>query len=233
VFLLSKSQLELAVLSDPEIEMDARARHEVASGAIDRRVLAMLAFLSRSGLKPTVSALHRGPSLSTAVGHVSPRNADTGGAVDISRVNGIPIAGHEGSGSITDTTIRTLLTLQGEFAPRQIVSLMKYPDATTTFATRSHANAIQIDFQPSAAALGLSSAVAAKAAHSATSRRTAPSPFVAGGNLSLTQWNGLLARIGALPTPTVARKPTSAAIRDPQAAPDNRSLGVRSPISGG
>jgi Transglycosylase SLT domain len=233
VFLLSKSQLELAVLSDPEIEMDARARHEVASGAIDRRVLAILAFLSRSGLKPTVSALHRGPSLSTAVGHVSARNADTGGAVDISRVNGIPIAGHEGSGSITDTTIRTLLTLQGEFAPRQIVSLMKYPDATTTFATRSHANAIQIDFQPSAAALGLSSAVAAKAAHSATSRRTAPSPFVVSADLSLTQWNGLLTRIGALPTPTVARKPTSAAIRDPQAAPANRSLGVRSPISGG
>jgi hypothetical protein len=36
-----------------------------------------------------------------------------------------------------------------------------------------------------------------------------------------------------LPTPTVAGKPNSAAIRDPQAAPANRSLGVRSPISGG
>jgi hypothetical protein len=75
--------------------------------------------------------------------------------------------------------------------------------------------------------------VAAKAAHSSTSGRTAPSPFVASANLSLTQWNELLARIGALPTPTVAGKPTSAAIRDPQAASDNRSLGVRSPTSGG
>ena len=57
-----KSQLELAVLSDPGIGLDVGARHEIASGAIDRRVLAVLAFLSRSGLKPTVSALHRGPA---------------------------------------------------------------------------------------------------------------------------------------------------------------------------
>ncbi len=238
VFLLSKSQLELAVLSDPGITFDARARHEVSSGVIDRRVLAVLAFLSRSALKPTVQALHRGPSLSTAAHHLSASDSDTGGAVDISEVNGIPIAGHEGSGSIADSTIRTLLTLRGEFVPNQIASLMKYPDDTNTFATRAHANAIQIDFQPSAAALGLSTAVAAKAGHSATSHpatsgRTAPSPFVAGANLSLTQWNELLARIGALPKPAVAAKPTSAAIRDPQAASDNRSLGARSHTSGG
>jgi membrane-bound lytic murein transglycosylase B len=236
VFLLSKSQLELAVLSDPGITLDARGRHEIASGVIDRRVLAVLAFLSRSGLKPTVQALHRGSSLSTAAGHLSASDSDTGGAVDISEVNGIRIAGHEGSGSIADSTIRTLLTLRGEFVPSQIASLMKYPDDPNTFATRAHANAIQIDFQPSAAYLGLTSAtsaVAAKAAHSSTSGRTAPSPFVASANLSLTQWNELLARIGALPTPTVAGKPTSAAIRDPQAASDNRSLGVRSPTSGG
>jgi hypothetical protein len=233
VFLLSKSQLELAVLSDPGITLDARARHEVASGAIDRRVLAVLAFLSRSGLKPTVQALHRGPSLSTAAPRLSASDSDTGGAVDISEVNGIPIAGHEGSGSIADSTIRALLTLQGEFAPSRIASLMKYPDGTNTFATRAHSNAIQIDFQPSAAATALTPATAAKAAHSAAFGKTAPSPFVASGTLTLTQWNALLAQIAAIPAPTVARKPTSAAIRDPQAAPNNRSLGLRSPTSAG
>jgi hypothetical protein len=232
VFLLSKSQLELAVLSDPGITLNARARHEVASGVIDRRVLAVLAFLSRSGLKPTVQALHRGPSLSTAAGRLSTGDSDTGGAVDISKVNGIPIAGHEGSGSIADSAIRTLLTLQGEFAPYQIASLMKYPDGTNTFATRAHSNAIQIDFQPSAAALGLTHAGAGKAAHSATSGRTAPLPFVVSSDLTSTQWNELLARIGSLPAPTVAAKPSSAAIRDPQAAPGNRGLGASSPASG-
>jgi membrane-bound lytic murein transglycosylase B len=238
VFLLSKSQLELAVLSDPGIVLDARARHEVASGAIDRRVLAVLAFLSRSGLKPTVLALHHGPGVSASESaasgaRASARDSDTGGAVDISRVNGIPIAGHEGAGSITDDTIRTLLSLQGEFAPNQIVSLMKYPDATNTLATRAHANALQIDFQPSAVAVALSPASVVKAAHSAASGKTAPAPFVASSTLSLTQWNQLLARIGALPTPKVAAKPTAAAIRDPQAAANNRGLGAAPPTAGG
>jgi hypothetical protein len=232
VFLLSKSQLELAVLSDSGITLDARARHEVASGAIDRRVLAVLAFLSRSGLKPTVQALHRGPILSTAAGHRAASDSDTGGAVDISAVNGIPIAGHEGSGSIADSTIRTLLTLQGEYAPHQITSLMKYPDAANTLATRAHANAIQVDFQPSAATLGLTGAKVAKA-HSAAAGKAASSPLQASTTLSLAQWNELLARIGAIPAPKVAAKPTSAAIRDPQAAPSNRGLGLSKPASSG
>ncbi len=231
VFLLSKSQLELAVLSDPGIDIDARARHEVAAGAIDRRVLAVLAFLSRSGLKPTVSALRREPNQHTAARHFSAGKDDTGGAVVITRVNGIPIAGHEGFGTITDLTIRTLLTLQGEFAPSQIVSLMKYPDAVNTLATRVHSNEIQIDFQPVAAQP--TPAASAKVAHSASTGRTAPSPFVTSAALSLTQWNELLARIGAISAPKVASKPTSAAIRDPQAAPNNRGLGMRSPSSGG
>jgi membrane-bound lytic murein transglycosylase B len=231
VFLLSKGQLELAVLSDPGITLDARARHEVASGAIDRRVLAVLAFLSRSGLKPTVQALHRGPVLSTVAGRRTGSDSDTGGAVDISEVNGITIAGHEGAGSITDSTIRTLLTLRGEYAPNQITSLMKYPDAVNTFATRAHANVVQIDFQLPAAALGLSGSKVAKAARNSAAGKTAP--LQASPTLSLTQWNQLLARIGAIPAPKVAAKPTSAAIRDPQAAPSNRGLGLSKPASSG
>jgi membrane-bound lytic murein transglycosylase B len=236
VFLLSKRQLELAVLSDPGVTLDVRARHEVASGAIDRRVLAVLAFLSRSGLKPTVEAIHRGPSPSAAAaGHTPPGDSDTGGSVDISAINGIPIAGHEGAGSIADSTIRTLLTLQGEYAPSQITSLMKYPAAANTLATRAHAEAVQIDFQLQAATLGLTGAKAAKVAHAAASGKTkaAPAPFVASPSLSLAQWDALLARIGAIPAPKVAAKPTSAAIRDPQAAPNNRGLGSSKPTPGG
>jgi hypothetical protein len=231
VFLLSKSQLELAVLSDPGITLDTRARHEIASGAIDRRVLAVLAFLSRSGLKPTVQALHRGPVLLATAGRLAASDSGTGGAVDISEVNGIPIAGHEGSGSIADSTIRTLLTLRGEYVPNQITSLMKYPYAANTLATRAHANAIQITFQPSAVALGRSGAKAAKAARNSAAGRTATSPLQASPTLSLAQWNELLARVAAIPAPKVAAKPTSAAIRDPQAAPSNRGLGLSKPAS--
>jgi membrane-bound lytic murein transglycosylase B len=221
VFLLSKSQLELAVLSDPGIDLDPRARHEIATGSIDRRVLAVLSFLSRSGLKPTVSGLRRGPSQITISRKRSARDIDTGGALDISAVNGIPIARHEGSGTITDTTIRTLLTLQGEFAPTRIVSLMRYPGAANTLATREHSNEIHIGFQPAAATSPVIPAAAAKVAHSAASGETAPSPFVTSDALSLTQWNELLARIGSLPAPTVASKPSSAAIVDHLPAPSN------------
>ncbi|HEY3866418.1 MAG TPA: lytic murein transglycosylase [Solirubrobacteraceae bacterium] len=231
VFLLSKSQLELAVLSDPGIELDARARHEISSGAIDRRVLAVLAFLSRSGLKPTVQALRRGPRLSAAARRRSGADADTGGAVEISAVNGIPIAGHEGAGSITDSTIRTLLTLQGEFVPSRIVSLMRYPAAANTLATTAHPNAIQIDFKSSSAVLAQSPR--SKAARAAVAKAAASSPLGAGGSLTLAQWNELLARVGAIHAPKLAAKPTSAAIRDPQAAPSNRGLGLSSSGSSG
>ena len=95
VFLLSKAELEREVLSDPGINIYACGRHDVASGAIDRRVLAVLAFLSRSGLKPTVSALRCGHSQFTVSGRVSEYFA--GDAVDISAIDGIPIAGHQGA----------------------------------------------------------------------------------------------------------------------------------------
>ncbi|HTA06040.1 MAG TPA: lytic murein transglycosylase, partial [Solirubrobacteraceae bacterium] len=130
VFLMSKAELERTVLSDPGIDIYQCGRQDIASGKIDKRVLAVLAFLSRTGLKPTVSALECGHSEITVSGFVSEHF--TGDAVDISAINGIPIAGHQGAGTITDLTIRTLLTLQGEFVPHQIISLMQYPGAPNT-----------------------------------------------------------------------------------------------------
>jgi len=51
-----------------------------------------------------------------------------GDAVDIAKINGIPILGYQGPGSIADLTIRRLLTLQGAMKPHQIISLMTYQD---------------------------------------------------------------------------------------------------------
>ena len=47
----------------------------------------------------------------------------------ITAVNGVPIAGHQGPGSIADETVRKLLMLQGLSRPQRIVSLMSYPGA--------------------------------------------------------------------------------------------------------
>jgi len=236
VFLLSKSRLEREVLSDPGIGLSACSRREVTSGAIDKRALAVLAFLSRSGLKPTVGTLRCGAY--DASGYVVPGHA--GDAVAIVAINGVPIAGHQGAGSITDTTIRTLLTLQGEFTPARIVSLMRYPGAPTTLARADHGDYVEVVFAPALAHLhAAQSAATIAAAHSAGAGKTAPAPVAIVGELSPAQWEQLVSRIAALPTPTVAVKPSSAAIPDhpastssPQAASSNHSLGSGSPSGG-
>ncbi len=214
VFLLSKTQLERAVLSDPGITIDACGRHEVASGMVDRRVLAVLAFLSRSGLEPTVSGLRCAQRQYAASGARPAGNA--GDEVSISAINGTPIAGHQGPETITDLTIRTLLTLPGEFVPHEIASLMRYPGSPDTHASSSDWNRIHLVFRPAPATTTLNPAAAATVAHSARSGRTAPSPVVTTSALSAAQWSQLMERVAALPTPTIATKPSSAAIPDPK-----------------
>jgi hypothetical protein len=213
VFLMSQGELERAVLSDPGIGIYACGRQDIASGKIDKRVLAVLAFLSRTGLKPTVSALECGHSEMTVSGYVSEHY--TGDAVDISAINGIPIAGHQGAGTITDLTIRTLLTLQGEFVPHQIISLMQYPGAANTLAMPEHWNHIHVGFRPTATEVPLDPAAAGNAAHSASAGKAAPAPVIVPSDLSTTQWSQLVNRIGSLPAPKVAAKRTPSAIKDP------------------
>ncbi len=222
VFLLSKSQLEREVLSDPGVALSACSRHEVASGAIDKRALAMLAFLSRSGLKPTVGTLRCGAY--DAAGYVNAGHL--GDAVAIVAINGVPIAGHQGAGSITDTTIRTLLTLQTNFKPARIVSLMRYPGAPSTLARADHGDYLEIAFNPAphAAALKPSATAAvagpAGAGAGAGAGQTAPAPVAVVGELSVAQWEQLIGRIAGLPKPTVAVKPSPGAIPD---SPSGRS----------
>jgi murein DD-endopeptidase MepM/ murein hydrolase activator NlpD len=145
--ILSTSNETLArrVLSDPRIELPSCGRRDIEAGIIDRRVLATLAFLADSGLEPTVTSLHCGHSLLTTSGNVSEHA--TGSAVDIAKVNGIPILGHQGDGSIADVTIRRLLMLQGTMKPHQIISLMTYPGADNTLAMGDHADHIHVGFQ--------------------------------------------------------------------------------------
>jgi D-alanyl-D-alanine dipeptidase len=82
----------------------------------------------------------------TASGNVSEHS--TGTAVDIAAVNGVPIVGHQGAGSITDITIQRLLTLQGTMKPHQIISLMTYDNADNTFAMGDHADHIHVGWRP-------------------------------------------------------------------------------------
>ncbi len=204
LFLMSKDQLDSTVLADPDITMTACDRREVAAGRVDKRVLAVLAFLSRSGLAPTVSALRCGQDQYTASGALSAQH--NGDAVDIAAINGIAIAHHQGAGTITDLTIRALLTLPSGFVPHEIVSLTRYPGASNTHAEASSAKEIRLQFSPTTAS----------AAHLARAGRNAPAPLeTATSALSAAQWNQWMTRAATLPAPTVATKPSSAAVTDP------------------
>jgi membrane-bound lytic murein transglycosylase B len=214
-FLLTRSELERAVLSDPGITIKGCGRQDVASGKVDSRVLALLSFLSRSGLEPTVSALRCGQSQFSAAG--TPSAAARGDAVSISAINGVPVVGHQGPGTITDLTIRALLTVPSGFVPAEIVSLMHYPGSANTRAERSHSKEISIVFAaPAKSGAAINPKAAAKAAHSAKSGAAAPAPVVTTSTLSAADWTSLIARIGGLPVPKVPSKPTKSAIPDKQ-----------------
>jgi hypothetical protein len=209
VLLMSRGQLERTVLSDPGITLDACSRHEIASGKVDKRVLAVLAFLSRSGLRPSARALHCGHG----AGSIAAQRAAN--AIDISAINGTPIARHQGAGTITDLTIRTLLTLPDGFVAHAITSLMRYPGAASTHAVATYWDRIRVAFQPAAPHATLTPAAAAAAAARAAKAGQVPtSP--ASTYVSAAQWEQLAVRIGALPVPTVSQKPSSSAIPAPK-----------------
>ena len=191
VLLMSKEALERRVLADPKVDMYDCGRRDVRAGAIDRRILATLEFLAASGLRPTVTSLHCGHSFLTASGHVSEHSS--GNAVDIAAINGIPIVGHQGEGSITDITVRRLLTLQGTMKPHQIISLMTFEGTDNTLALPDHADHIHVGFQP------------LFAPGSKLGRQQA-------AILKPGQWIKLIDRLGDIQNPTVRVKPSKYAI---------------------
>jgi murein DD-endopeptidase MepM/ murein hydrolase activator NlpD len=194
VLLESKQQLEPQVLHGSGIALGTCARQDVQEGRVAERVLAMLEYLAVSGLKPTVAGLPCASSTPAALAANAPAGG-SGESVSITAVNGVPIAGHQGPGTIVDETVRKLLMLQGLSRPRRIVSLMSYPDATVAFANPSATNAIRVSFATPAGTAG----------HAA-------SLFDSG--LTPSEWIELVDRLGEIPDPTVPSGHSSAAIAD-------------------
>ena len=222
--LLSQAELERAVLADPGIKLGRCDRSQVVSGKVSRQALALLVFLSRSGLKPTVGELRCGRPTYTRKGLVTVY--PPAGTVDIAAINDVPIVGHQGAGTITDITIRTLLTLQHRFTPKRIVSLMQYPGAPSTIARPDHSTYIQVELPKRAHAVGVSKTAGAKVASSAGTSQSSTAPLVANPVLNSIGWQRLMTHVGSLHAPKISRKPSSAAIRDKQAAPGNGGRGT-------
>jgi len=172
------------VLADERIELYACGRDDIRAGQIDRRVLATLAYLSELGLSPSVSSLRCGHGYFTKSGNVSQHSS--GNAVDISRINGIPVLGHQEPDGIVDQAVRRIAQLQGVFAPDQVISL--FDIGGPTLAMSDHADHIHVGFQP-------------------VPGRTGGSDY---SILKPYQWPRLLARLGEIRNPIVeapARQP--------------------------
>ena len=146
ILLMSKEALVRHVVANPRIELYSCGRDDIRTGQVDRRVLATLEFLAASGFRPTVTSLKCGHGFLTASGNVS--HHSSGNAVDIAKINGIPIMGNQGEGSITELAVRRLLTLQGTMRPDQIITLMEFEGADNTYAMRDHADHIHVGWKP-------------------------------------------------------------------------------------
>jgi hypothetical protein len=186
VLLMSKAALEQRVLHDPKLSIYACGRQDVANGQIDRRILAVMEYLVAKGYRLTITALKCGHSYLTSSGNVSAHSY--GAAVDIAAVNGIPITGHQGPGTITEAVIKDLLLLQGAMRPAQIISLMDL--GPPTFILADHYNHIHVGYTFS----------------------TTEHISQLGQMLKPEQWQRLIERLGQIENPKVPAKPSVAAL---------------------
>jgi hypothetical protein len=186
VLLESKAALMQRALADPKLSIYSCGRQDIQTGQIDRRVLAVMEYLVARGYRLTITSLKCGHSYLTASGNVSAHSY--GSAVDIAAVNGIPITGHQGPGSITEAVIKDLLLLQGAMRPAQIISLMDL--GPPTFILADHYNHIHVGYTFS----------------------TSGNLQQLGQMLKPDQWQRLIQRLGEIQNPKVPAKPSAAAL---------------------
>jgi hypothetical protein len=191
VLLLSKEALQKRVLADEGLSIYPCGREDVASGRIDRRVLAMLEYLRSKGFELTITALECGHGYLTTSGNVSEHS--TGDAVDIADINGVPVTGHQGPGTMTDELIRDVLQLQGTMHPHQVISLEDLP-GETSFAMADHYDHVHVGYSPIAGGNPL---------------ETQFSPL-----LKPDQWQRLIERLGQIENPEVPIKPSPFSLPD-------------------
>jgi hypothetical protein len=145
VLLLSKEALQERVLHDQNLSIYPCGRNDIATGQIDRRVLAVMEYLVSKGFRLTITSLKCGHSELTTSGNVSEHS--TGDAVDIADIDGVPVTGHQGPGTLVDALIKTVLRLQGTMHPHQVISLENLP-GETSFALPDHYDHVHIGYYP-------------------------------------------------------------------------------------
>jgi hypothetical protein len=106
-------------------------------------------------------------------------------------INGVPVTGHQGPGTLTDELIRTVLQLQGTMHPHQVISLEDLP-GPTSFALPDHYDHVHVGFRPEAGPFGQQ----------------------AEALLKPKQWLRLTNRLGKIENPEVRTSPSPFAVPD-------------------
>jgi hypothetical protein len=189
VLLLSKEALQKRVLDDNGLSIYSCGREDIAAGRIDRRILALLEYLRTKGFRLTITALECGHSLLTSSGNISEHS--TGDAADIAVIDGLPVTGHQGPGTLSDELIHDVLQLQGTMHPHQVISLEDLP-GETSFALPDHYDHVHVGYHP-----------------------------IEGGPeaqftalLKPDQWQRLIDRLGQIENPDVPVRPSKYAVPD-------------------
>jgi len=189
VLLLSKEALVKRVLADEDLDIYECGREDIAGGRIDRRVLAMLEYLSTQGYELTITSLQCGHGFLTSSGNVSEHS--TGTAVDIAVINGVPVTGHQGPGTPTDELIHEVLRLQGTMHPHQVISLEDL-QGEASFALPDHYDHVHVGYRPTAGSMEARFAALLKPG----------------------QWSRLINRLGEIENPDVPVHPSKYAVPD-------------------
>jgi hypothetical protein len=193
LLLMSKEQLETYVLHKKTIEIYPGGRSDIQAGQIDRRVLAVIAFLDSEGYHPTITSLINGHGLMTSSGNVSEHT--TGTAVDIAAINGKSMIENNKPGGLMEEVVRKIMTLQGILEPHQIISLFDIGGAT--LAMGDHNDHIHVGFRPGA---GIN-------ANGKVGKGTK------GATLSKKDWYRVFDHLGKIKNPDVATQPSAYAIK--------------------
>ncbi len=145
ILLMSKEQLERRVLANPRLELAACDREYVAGGQIDRRLMAIMEYLTARGYRLTITSMLCGRETSiTSSGNVS--HHSFGSAIDIAAINDQPVLGNQGPGTLSYSLVRDVLQLQGTMLPDQVITLMDL--GGPSFAMSDHDDHVHIGYSP-------------------------------------------------------------------------------------
>src|SRR5262245_10026890 len=191
VLLLSKEQAMRELLSSPDVDIYQCGRNDVGTGQIDVRVMKVLLYLAAHGYDLTVTSLKCGHTTYTTSGTISEHS--TGNAVDIAMINGQPVLGNQGPGTLSYALVRDVLQLQGTMAPHQVISLLDI--GGRSFAMADHADHVHVGYQP----------LYGDAINTGDQFAEILAP---------DQWRRLIGRISKIHNPAVRSKPSRFAIPD-------------------